>query len=1076
MKCSTQMAVRYTLFLCVVLAIKLSYAQHIVSEYVDDIEVNSNLTVTDGKLSIDLTTSYEFNNLNRSSDSILYNDQKRLITEHKGLESNVMTSTISTNLSAGISPTLTTNVSVTNMKRVWRVVGNNSNITTVNVSSQENSSSQNTSLGNYYMFVSNTGVFDSTADYRILWSDGNGNLETEYSFDRTTYITFGYAPRVTFERSIYFDGKDDYIDMDNTLNLNPSGFTISAWVKRDAPNYGTVSIVSKRDDPFTHGYDLRILNNNRIEIIWKNGSDQSLISNSAIPNDEWHHVAAIYNGTEVSIYIDGVFDKAEVKTSPVTTNDSFHIGAAGKDKPNQYFKGNIDEVRIWDIALYEDQLRFIMNQEITENSGQVMGNILPTTITKNDINVIPWSTLAGYYPMSTFTYASTNDASGNGAHGALRNINTIDRQTAPLPYLSIQNGNWDTKSTWTNGNVQYTPGSKSVVDLNITVDWNIVKTSHYVTMDNSSLPTNKEANRKILGLYIDANELVLSGRTNFNEGNGLTISHYLSLTGKIDLEGESQLIQELNSDLDVAPSGILERDQQGTADMYTYNYWSSPVSAIIEGSNNTEYTLNDILRDGTDPSIPKIIDWISSGYDGAATDPIGLADYWIWKFNNYLDEDYSIWQHLRSNGTLSAGEGFTMKGSGTGTILEDQNYVFVGRPNNGDINLDLKAGSHYLLGNPYPSAIDAYQFISDNRSALDNDLEGNNTDSTADIVPKMTGNLYFWQHWGGGSHTLSDYYEGGYGIYNFSGAVAAPSYGTNDQDFATDGTLTKLPGRYIPVGQGFFVIGENTGVLKFNNAQRIFRKEADSNSVFMRSADASISQYNYDAEESDLRMKFRIGFNSINTIHRQLLLTIDSLATPSVDYGFDAILLDDLIDDMYWTIEGDKYTVQGLDVIDENTIISLGVHVSSPGANEIAIDALENVTDNINIYLHDKDADIYHNLRTANYQVQLETGTYLNRFEITFAVLDALTIEEENFNDLKFYYAFNRNKIVILNPKGAKLEHLEVWNIMGQSVYALRDLYQASYNEYEIDNLNAGTYVVQLHTAIGVLTKKIIIK
>ena len=87
--------------------------------------------------------------------------------------------------------------------------------------------------------------------------------------------------------------------MGNKLNLKPSGFTISAWVKRDTKKFGIISIVSKRDARFTHGYDLRILNNNRIEIIWKNGSDQSLISNSAIPDDQWHHVAAIYNGNKV---------------------------------------------------------------------------------------------------------------------------------------------------------------------------------------------------------------------------------------------------------------------------------------------------------------------------------------------------------------------------------------------------------------------------------------------------------------------------------------------------------------------------------------------------------------------------------------------------------------------------------------------------------------------------------------------------------------------------------------------------------------------------------------------------------
>jgi hypothetical protein len=1043
-----------------VLLVKLSHAQQIVSENVTDIEVNSNLTATDGNLSINLTDSSEFNNLNRSSDPILYNRQKRLTTAHKGFKSKVMTSTISKNLSDGITPTLTTNVNATTMERVWRVVGNKNNITTINVTYQASANSQNALLGSYYMFISNTGVFDSTSDYKMMWSDGDGNLETEYNFDNTTYITFGYAPQITFERSIYFDGRDDYIDMGNKLNLKPSGFTISAWVKRDTKNFGIISIVSKRDARFTHGYDLRILNNNRIEIIWKNGSDQSLISNSAIPDDQWHHVAAIYNGNKVSIYIDGVFDKAEGKSSPVTTNESFHIGAAGKNTPRQYFKGNIDEVRIWDVALSEDQLRFIMNQEITENSGQVMGNTLPTTITKNDINIIPWSTLAGYYPMSAFTYASTNDASGNGVYGALININTIDKQSAPLPYKSIQRGNWDTKSTWANGEMQYTPGSISVVNPNITVDWNIVKTSHYVTIDNLSIGINKRANRKVLGLYIDADELVLSGNTSSNEGIGLNISHYLSLTGKIDLEGESQLIQELHSDLDVAPTGILERNQQGPSDTFTYKYWSAPVGKSDIAKNDYSYAVRDIMYDGMQP-----INFLTSGYDGTATNPIGIADYWIWKYTNQPNNDYSSWQHVRRTGTIYAGQGFTMKGPGTGSILNDQNYVFRGKPNNGDINLTIHAENDYLVGNPYASAIDANQFI------IDNSI------SSLESTPTISGTLYFWKHWGGGSHYLNDY-RGGYATYNFSGGVAAASYGTNDPFIATDGKPTKTPTRYIPVGEGFFVVGKSTGSINFNNGQRVFQKERRTVSSILENGDTSQSEANYNYKESDDRMKFRIGFKSINTIHRQLLLTIDDTTTSDVDWAYDAKLNESQMDDMYWMINEDAYIIQASDQAESSTVYPIGIKTNTDGLNTVTIDALENVPNDINIYVHDIVLELYHNLRQSDYEVFLNAGQYHERFEITFSTSeDLLGVDDATHNGIDLRYSNQSKKLILINPNLIDIKSIELFNMLGQSIYTNSAVSKSHFSAYDVKNLKTGTYIIKLSTRNGsVVTKKVLVQ
>ena len=1056
----TQTAIKYPLCLCTFLLITLSNAQHKVANTDLEAEIISNLIITDGELLIDLTDPSESKNLNQSSDVLLFNDNNFLPLKHNDRENSAIDSTISLNLSSGIKPTLTTKVSLKTMQRVWRVLENGTNITKVNLRLQEQATGAAELLGNYYMFISNTGVFDYSTNYKIMSSDENGNLETEYHFDSTTYITFGFSPHLRFERSIYFDGTDDYIDMDNNLDLNPSGFTVSAWVKRDAANFGKVSIVSKRDAAFIQGYDLRLLNNNRIEIIWKNDSNQSLISNSVIPYDEWHHVSAIYNGTEISIYIDGVLDKAEGKTPPVSSNESFHIGAAGQNTPTQYFRGNIDEVRIWNVALSENQLRFIMNQEIAENSEQVIGNILPSTITKNDIHAIPWLALAGYYPMSVFAYVSTNDASGHGIHGALRHINTVDKQTAPLPYISAQNGNWDTKSTWANGHLQYVPGSTSLVDQNITVDWNIVKTSHDVIMNNSSLPVTKEDNRKILALYIDANILILDGNTRSGEGNGLTISHYLSLTGKIDLEGESQLIQELQSDLDVAASGVLERDQEGTADTYTFKYWSSPVGITDIAKNDYNYAVRDIMYDGIQP-----INFITSSYNGSATSPIGIADYWIWKYANQPNNDYSTWQHVRHTGTISAGEGFTMKGPGTGSILNDQNYVFLGKPNNGDINLTIHAANDYLIGNPYASSIDANQFI------IDNGI------STTNSSPTISGTLYFWQHWAGGSHHLNGY-QGGYATYNLSGGVAAASFETNDPSIATGGTQTKIPRRYMPIGQGFFVIGASTGAINFNNGQRVFRKERSPASLFLRDVNTSQFQTNYNSEESDDRMKFRIGFNSINTIHRQLLLTIDENASPDFDWAYDAKINENQMDDMYWLINEDAYIIQASDQVGSTTVYPIGIKTSTDGLNTITIDALENVPNDINIYVHDIELDLYYDLKQNDYEIFLNAGEYHNRFEITFSTTDAsLSLEDETKDSINVLYSYGIDKIVLLNPSLIDIKSIELFNILGQSVYTIKDISQTSYSEYEVMNLSTGTYIIKLYTENGsVVTKKVLVK
>src|SRR5690606_17769156 len=111
-------------------------------------------------------------------------------------------------------------------------------------------------------------------------------------------------------------------------------------------------------------------------------------------------------------------------------------------------------------------LRYIMNQEIENNAGFVGASYFidkGISPTKNEVASIPWSSLAGYYPMTTYTYTNTKDESGNGHQGALRTLRTVDRQTAPLPYKSNGTGNWDTNATWINGDLQTIPGANSIV-------------------------------------------------------------------------------------------------------------------------------------------------------------------------------------------------------------------------------------------------------------------------------------------------------------------------------------------------------------------------------------------------------------------------------------------------------------------------------------------------------------------------------------------------------------------------------------------------------------------------------------
>ncbi len=459
----------------------------------------------------------------------------------------------------------------------------------------------------YAMIVSADAAFGAghIVDVIPLVQSGS-DYQTWYDFDYTRFFTFGIASKITGKYGVEFSA-GDFLVGENVVDLN-SNFAVSSWVK----NYGAGgSFIAKGG-----AYDFKIDGTGKVQAII-NGTTR--FTSSTIVNDsKWHHIAFTYSGSTLRLYIDGVEDGNSPVSgvpAPTATTHNFSIGVNYTDKHNisTAFNGAIDEVRVWDVALNLIQIQYIMNQEIIEyTDNTVDGAILPHNITRNDINSIPWNDLQAYHNINTFYGTTVEDGSNHDnwvrIKYLVRGKNIINDQTVPLPYGSNGLGLWDNSTTWKDGSELYIPGSASIADPNVTIDWNIVSVSHNVTMDNSSLPAVNNNNRTLLGLIADSTkELTVS------TDGGLTVTHYLELNGIIDLEGESQLIQSDKSVLTVGANGKLERDQQGTSDLYTYNYWSSPVGVVNSMATNDTYkyrfTVPDVLRDGTNPASPGTINF-----------------------------------------------------------------------------------------------------------------------------------------------------------------------------------------------------------------------------------------------------------------------------------------------------------------------------------------------------------------------------------------------------------------------------------------------------------------------------------
>ncbi len=192
-----------------------------------------------------------------------------------------------------------------------------------------------------------------------------------------------YNNSVYFDKALYFDGVDDYVN--TSFNTHYNLTTISAWVKLDSGGAsGFPRIVDKREG------------GSEVLLFWCLGSTltfgrhftdqgQWLTDTDTILLNQWYHVVVVYNETSADndplMYINGANMTVHEQLTPSGTalknSDNYIIGNRGaKDRG---FNGTIDEVAIWNRLLSTDEVYDLYLNGITCNYNKTGNWIIDST-------------------------------------------------------------------------------------------------------------------------------------------------------------------------------------------------------------------------------------------------------------------------------------------------------------------------------------------------------------------------------------------------------------------------------------------------------------------------------------------------------------------------------------------------------------------------------------------------------------------------------------------------------------------------------------------------------------------------
>lgn len=562
----------------------------------------------------------------------------------------------------------------------------------------------------------------------------------------------------------------------------------------------------------------------------------------------------------------------------------------------------------------------------------------------------------------------------------------------------------------------------------VNTDWNVANNwtpvgvptamDCVVIADTANDPIISGTNYNGLGLNLTVNN---NATLTVTPNNDLTITEWVNInpTGDLVLQNSASLIQVNNT----PNQGTMHMTRTANIRKLDYVYWSSPVSSFAS----------------------------------SAISP-GTPTWAIYKWTPTIPTNTNFFGNWASgNETMALGKGYIVRGPDSFTAtLAPFNAVFAGTPNNGIITTPISRGTWNggtystgvsttlgtndddnwnLIGNPYPSAVRAIDFLT-----LNTNIDGFIKIWTHGTLPSSAIADPFYNNY------VYNYTPGDYITYNSSGTSSGPGVFNGN----------------IAAGQGFFVLMKHTSLaasenVTFNNS--------------MRSSTYDNAQFFRTSNENGRIWLDLVASNGTNI--RNLVAYTDG-ASNDRDRLYDAITDEKLNLNLYSLIGETPMTIQGRTLpFDQNDRVPMGVKIPQDGNYSIAIGVVDGFFTDANqeIYLEDKATNVIHNLRDAPYNFTSVAGNHANRFILRYT--NETLGNDDVISDEANLWVISSDILSVKSTKNT-IQSVRVFDVLGRHL-----AYYPNVDGYEvplttIQKNNAGL-IIQVTLSNGaVISKKAI--
>jgi hypothetical protein len=218
--------------------------------------------------------------------------------------------------------------------------------------------------------------------------------------------------------TLSFDGNDQIVTVPSlSANIGNSDFTIECFAKFSSfADYGGLITAF---DSNNGGWAIHQELDGSVTFlvgINASGAGSDIIGSLALATDEWYHIVAVKNGTSLELFVNGE-SQGTVASNRVINYYQVFIGSRYLNNPfpGQLWRhnGELDEIRIWNSALTQSEIRDWMTKKVTSSHPK-------------------YANLVAYYNFDSGTGTTLVDQTSNGNNGTLVNTPTWQTSSAPI--------------------------------------------------------------------------------------------------------------------------------------------------------------------------------------------------------------------------------------------------------------------------------------------------------------------------------------------------------------------------------------------------------------------------------------------------------------------------------------------------------------------------------------------------------------------------------------------------------------------------------------------------------------------